>query len=160
MDILLRYKTALAMLSFTQLSQAMQKQYKGQEGVVIPNVDYPDDLREIVKKAVVSWKTFCQLPREEKCAFSFLEDNHGDGAGYELKEEIGSKKDLKENFQITLFQCSWKAMPVEEKQTVIIPAIQPQFWSNGSMQTHDIGFNYHLSHKECANLFFKIWKLT
>jgi len=34
----------------------------------------------------------------------FLEDSHGDGAGYELKEERGSKKDLKENFHVTLFQ--------------------------------------------------------
>lgn len=68
------------------------------------NVDYPEDLREAVERAVASWKTFCELPREEKCAFSFLEDNHGDGAGYELKEEKGSKKDLKENFHVTLFQ--------------------------------------------------------
>lgn len=41
-DIVLRYKTALAMLSFTQLStdieQAVQKQYKGQDGVVAPNL--------------------------------------------------------------------------------------------------------------------------
>lgn len=68
------------------------------------NVNYPDDLRESVENAVASWKEFCQLPREEKCAFRFLEDNHGDGAGYELKEEAVAKKDLKENFHITLFQ--------------------------------------------------------
>lgn len=68
------------------------------------NVDYPENLREAVEKAVASWKSFCQLPREEKLAFSFLEDSHGDGAGYELKEEKGSKKDLKENFHVTLFQ--------------------------------------------------------
>ncbi len=40
-DIVLRHKTALALLSFTQLSadieQMTQKQYKGQEGVVAPN---------------------------------------------------------------------------------------------------------------------------
>lgn len=262
------------------------------------NVDYPDDLRATVERAVASWKVFCQLPRDEKCAFSFLEDNHGDGAGYELKEDSGSKKDLKENFHVTLFQyarlaeiankrtfpflndakilldgieplilefaktieedygieglldevqlskpywilrylhyfgdqkegceiaaphadkggftlhlfesdeglqyyCiqqrSWKAMPVGEKQTVIIPAIQLQLWSKGelkalyhrvvatektartgrfsmvcfipfqntpmynkkvygSMQTHDIGFNYNLSHEEFANLFVR-----
>jgi isopenicillin N synthase-like dioxygenase len=260
------------------------------------NVDYPDDLRKAVERAVASWKTFCQLPRAEKCVFAFLEDNHGDGAGYELKEERASKKDLKENFHVTLFQyarlseiannrtfpflsdakilldrmeplilefakiieaeyrieglldevrfskpywilrylhyfgdqqegceiaaphadkggftlhlfesdeglqyyCikqrSWKAMPVEEKQTVIIPAMQLQLWSkgdlkalyhrviatektakngrfsmvcfipfqntpmynkkaHGSMQTHDIGFNYDLSHEEFADLF-------
>ena len=68
------------------------------------NVDYPNDLRMAVEKAVASWKGFCHLSRDEKCAFSFLEDNHGDGAGYELKEEKGSKKDLKENFHVTLFQ--------------------------------------------------------
>ena len=41
-DIVLRHRTALAMLSFTQLStdieQATQKQYKGQESVVAPNL--------------------------------------------------------------------------------------------------------------------------
>ncbi len=74
----------------------------GELGLV--NVDYPEDLREAVERAVASWKSFCHLPREEKCAFTFLEDNHGDGAGYELKEERGSKKDLKENFHVTLFQ--------------------------------------------------------
>lgn len=68
------------------------------------NVDYPDNLRDAVENAVDSWKDFCLLPREEKQAFTFLEDNHGDGAGYELKEEKGAKKDLKENFHVTLFQ--------------------------------------------------------
>lgn len=67
-------------------------------------VAYPAKLREAVEKAVASWKVFCGLPSEEKVAFSFLEDGHGDGAGYELKEEKGSKKDLKENFHVTLFQ--------------------------------------------------------
>jgi isopenicillin N synthase-like dioxygenase len=260
------------------------------------NVDYPDDLREAVEAAVASWKSFCHLPREDKCAFAFLEDSHGDGAGYELKETKGSKKDLKENFHVTLFQhprlaeianqrtfaflndakilldrmeplilqfakniedeygiiglvdevetskpywilrylhyfgdqpenaeiaaphadkggftlhlyesdeglqyyCIqerlWKPMPVNEKQTVIIPAIQLQLWSkgdlkalyhrvvatertaqigrfsmvcfipfqnipmynkkaHGNMQTHDVGFNYSLSHQEFSNLF-------
>lgn len=41
-DIVLRHKAAVAMLSFTQLStdieQATQKQYSGQEGVVAPNL--------------------------------------------------------------------------------------------------------------------------
>ncbi len=41
-DIVLRYKTALAMLSFTQLTtdigQSTQKQYEGQDGVVAPNL--------------------------------------------------------------------------------------------------------------------------
>lgn len=89
---------------------------------------------------------------------------------------------------------AWKAMPVDESQTVIIPAVQLQLWSKGdlkalyhrvvatektagegrfsmvcfipfqntpmynkkvygSMQTHDIGFNYSLSHEEFASLF-------
>lgn len=68
------------------------------------NVDYPDALRHVVENAVNSWKAFCQLPEEEKCAFDFHEDGHSDGAGYELKTEKGSKKDLKENFHVTLFQ--------------------------------------------------------
>lgn len=41
-DIVLRHRSALAMLSFTLLStdieQATQKQYKGQESVVAPNL--------------------------------------------------------------------------------------------------------------------------
>lgn len=41
-DIVLRHRTALAMLSFTQIStdieQATQKQYRGQDGVVAPNL--------------------------------------------------------------------------------------------------------------------------
>lgn len=56
------------------------------------NVEYPAHLRQAVENAVSSWKNFCGLPREDKCAFAFLEDSHGDGAGYELKEEKGSKK--------------------------------------------------------------------
>jgi dCTP deaminase len=40
-DIVLRYRAALAMLSFSQLTteieQSSQKQYKGQDGVVAPN---------------------------------------------------------------------------------------------------------------------------
>lgn len=68
------------------------------------NVDYPKPLRDAVENAVESWKHFCALPKNDKLAFNFLEDNHGDGAGYELKEEKGSKKDLKENFHVTLHQ--------------------------------------------------------
>ena len=68
------------------------------------NVDYPSDLREAVKEAVGSWKSFCNLSKEDKCTFAFLEDTHGDGAGYELKEEKALKRDLKENFHVTLFQ--------------------------------------------------------
>lgn len=66
------------------------------------NVNYPDVLRGAVEKAVDSWKFFCQLPREEKLAFEFLEDSHGDGAGYELKVADGT--DRKENFHVSLFQ--------------------------------------------------------
>ncbi len=261
------------------------------------NIDYPDNLRITVENAVASWKAFCNLSREDKCAFVFREDTHGDGAGYELKEEKGSKKDLKENFHVTPFQyerlanianqrtfpflhdahtlldhiaplvlefasviereyqlpglleeaktsrpywilrylhyfgnqqpgseiaaphadkggftlhlyesdeglqyyCikerAWKSMPVSEKQTVIIPAMQLQLFSRGklkalyhrviatketaqkgrfsmvcfipfentakynkkaygSMQTHDVGFNYDMPHQEITTLFY------
>lgn len=260
------------------------------------NVDYPNPLRSAVDRAVHSWMEFCRLPREEKLAFNFIEDKHGDGAGYELKEEKGSKKDLKENFHVTLIQHErlaaianqrsfpflndakilldrmeplvlqfaqtveeeygvkglleevkqgkqywilrylhyfenqsdgaeiaaphadkggftlhlyesdeglqyycineriWKPMPVDEKQTVIIPAVQLQLMSEGklkalyhrvvatektartgrysmvcfiplqkvpmynkkaygSIQTHDTGFNYSITHQEFAKLF-------
>lgn len=80
------------------------------------NVDYPELLRGSVDRAVASWKGFCDLPKEEKCAFAFLEDGHGDGAGYELKEEKGSKKDLKENFHVTLFQYD-RLAEIADKRT-------------------------------------------
>ena len=69
----------------------------------ILNVNYPEDLRGAVSTAVESWRKFCQLPKEEKCLFNFVLDEI-DGAGYELKEEKGAKKDLKENFHVTLYQ--------------------------------------------------------
>ncbi|WP_338140162.1 2OG-Fe(II) oxygenase family protein [Candidatus Protochlamydia amoebophila] len=88
----------------------------------------------------------------------------------------------------------WKAMPIDEKQTVIISAVQLQLWSKGdlkalyhrvvttektakfgrfsmvcfipfqstlmynkrtygSMQAHDVGFNYALSHQEFSKYF-------
>lgn len=70
------------------------------------SIEYPNNLRSSVEKAVHSWIDFCKLPNEEKLSFTFLEDNHSDGSGYELKEEKASKKDLKENFHVTLFQYS------------------------------------------------------
>lgn len=103
------------------------------------SVDYPLDLRSAVENAVSSWKEFCQLPKQEKCAFTFLEDSHGDGAGYELKEEKGSKKDLKENFHVTLFQierltkiCNERTFPflhnaqvlLDKIETIVIPFVQ------------------------------------
>ncbi len=84
----------------TQSSNSMQELRK----LGLSNVDYPDNLRGIVERAVASWKDFCSLTREEKGLFAFLEDTHGDGCGYELKEEKGAGKDLKENFHVTLHQ--------------------------------------------------------
>lgn len=69
-------------------------------------LDYPEVLRKSVEDAVNSWKNFCALPQPQKDAFTFIEDSRGDGAGYELKAEKESKKDLKENFHITLHQYS------------------------------------------------------
>lgn len=96
------------------------------------NVDYPLELREAVKKAVASWKGFCNLSREDKCAFAFLEDSHGDGAGYELKEEKGSKKDLKENFHVTLFQyerlaaiANQRSFPFLQDAKILLDAMEP-----------------------------------
>lgn len=218
------------------MNENISKSIEELQDLGLANVNYPNDLREAVENAVDSWKSFCSLPREEKCGFAFLDDKHGDGAGYELKEEVGSKKDLKENFHVTLYQherlakiannrtfpflndaktlldgmeplilefahlieaeykingfvkevasckpywilrylhyfgtqnegaeiaaphadkggftlhlyesddglqyycikdLSWKPMPVDEKQTVIIPAIQLQLWSKGALK--------------------------
>lgn len=96
------------------------------------NVDYPETLRHAVENAVVSWKSFCALPKEEKNAFAFLEDNHGDGAGYELKEAKGDKKDLKENFHVTLFQydrlakiANKRTFPFLNDAKTLIDCIEP-----------------------------------
>ncbi len=70
-----------------------------EQGLV--NVDYPQEPRLAVENAVASWMKFCTLPSNIKNRFGFVEC-HADGTGYEFKEEKGSRKDLKENFQITL----------------------------------------------------------
>lgn len=96
------------------------------------NVNYPENLRKAVERAIASWKSFCYFPREEKKAFLFLEDNHGDGAGYELKEEKGSKKDLKENFHITLYQyerlaaiANQRTLPFLNDAKILLDAMEP-----------------------------------
>ncbi|MES3030853.1 MAG: 2OG-Fe(II) oxygenase family protein [Patescibacteria group bacterium] len=75
-----------------------------QTGLV--NVQYPSSARVAVKKAVTSWKIFCGLPVEVKKSFIYEEGAILDGAGYELKEEKGSRRDLKENFHVTLAALS------------------------------------------------------
>lgn len=112
------------------------------------NVDYPNLLRESVEKAVASWKDFCRLPREEKCAFTFLEDNHGDGAGYELKEEVGSKKDLKENFHVTLFQyprladiANNRTFPFLSDAKILLDRIEPLVLQFAKNVEDDYGIN-------------------
>lgn len=96
------------------------------------NIDYPENLRVAVENAVASWKAFCHLPKEEKCAFTFCEDNYGDGAGYELKEEKGSKKDLKENFHVSQFQyerlaeiANNRTFPFLHDAKVLLDQIEP-----------------------------------
>lgn len=95
------------------------------------NVDYPEDLRRAVENAVESWIAFCGLSKEDKCTFAFMEDSH-DGAGYELKEEKGSKKDLKENFHVTLFQydrladiANKRTFPFLHDAKVLLDKIEP-----------------------------------
>lgn len=66
------------------------------------NVDYPQQPRDAVESAVNLWKQFCELPSEIKTKFEFIQ-RHADGTGYEVKEEKGARKDLKENFQVTQF---------------------------------------------------------
>lgn len=61
------------------------------------NVPYPEELRAGVEQAVASWKLFCSLPGETKTPFTYM-----NGAGFELKEEKGTRKDLKEDFHVTL----------------------------------------------------------
>jgi len=69
------------------------------EGLV--DIPYPSDLRKLVVSAAESWKLFCDLPRDLKDKFIYI-----DNTGFELKEEAGSTKDLKENFHVTVDQIS------------------------------------------------------
>lgn len=68
------------------------------------NVQYPNNLRKSVEDAVLSWKKFCSLPKKVKTDFQYYGEGNVNGAGYEIKEENGSRKDLKENFHVTLEQ--------------------------------------------------------
>lgn len=70
------------------------------ETLGLVNVDYPQQPQSAVESAVNLWKQFCDLPSEIKTQFRFVQ-RHADGTGYEVKEEKGARKDLKENFQIT-----------------------------------------------------------
>jgi len=95
-------------------------------------VDYPDPLQKAVERAVTSWQEFCALPLEEKNAFAFLEDSHGDGAGYEWKAERVSKKDLKENFHVTFFQyprlaeiASKRTFPFLKDAKLLLDGMEP-----------------------------------
>lgn len=112
------------------------------------NVRYPEDLRKVVERAVNSWKNFCHLPHASKSAYSFLEDEHGDGAGYELKEKKGLKKDLKENFHISLHQyeriakiASNQTFPFLSDAKILLDKIEPlvMTFANG------VERDYHIS---------------
>ena len=70
------------------------------------NIVYPYELRHQVLIAVAAWKRFCQLPKERKQKFVYVDDQVYDGSGYELKEKKGSTLDLKENFHVTLRDVS------------------------------------------------------
>ncbi len=69
------------------------------DGYVVTN--YPGSLRVIVRSAASAWADFCNLPVQLKKAFVYTEEGNVDGAGYELKEEKASGRDLKENFHVT-----------------------------------------------------------
>lgn len=95
-------------------------------------LSYPDKVREKVKLAVQSWKMFCSLSQEEKEAFTFVEDAHGDGVGYELKADKSKQIDLKENFHVTLFQHTRLAqigqghrLPFLDDAKAIFDALEP-----------------------------------
>lgn len=69
------------------------------------SISYPTNLRKAVKKTVVSWKEFCDLPKEVKTKLPY--SNSADGVGYEFKDGSGVKGDYKENFDITLSGKNW-----------------------------------------------------
>jgi isopenicillin N synthase-like dioxygenase len=68
-------------------------------------VSYPPDLRSAVKKAIGSWKRFCDLPVTVKKGLPY--SNNADGVGYELKDGTGNKGDRKENFDAALAGKEW-----------------------------------------------------
>lgn len=93
----------------------------------IVRVNYPPSLRSAVENAVSSWKEFCSLSKDDKEAFSFLEDSHGDGAGYE-----GARQDKKETFHATPFQyerlakiANQRSLPFLDNAKALLDQIQP-----------------------------------
>ncbi|MBX4197932.1 2OG-Fe(II) oxygenase family protein [Candidatus Parcubacteria bacterium] len=62
------------------------------------NISYPLQIRDKVEQTVQSWKWFCELHSDIKKSFAYENEGNLDGAGYELKLDKGSTKDLKEDF--------------------------------------------------------------
>jgi hypothetical protein len=61
---------------------------------------YPEKLRAAVNTMVEAWKGFCALPEETRRQFGYTTDELVSGAGYELKKDLASGFDLKENFHV------------------------------------------------------------
>lgn len=71
---------------------------EGNPGVV--SLEYPDEVKSIVKDTLESWRAFLALSQDEKDILKA--SNHHDGVGYEKKGGQGESRDTKENFDITI----------------------------------------------------------
>jgi isopenicillin N synthase-like dioxygenase len=84
----------------------MQSSFNSLKEAGFINVEYPEDLRRSVSKAIDAWKRFCALPESVKVQFPYA-SGEGMGVGYELKKEEGRTLDLKEDFHATLGARKW-----------------------------------------------------
>lgn len=59
------------------------------------SIPYPNEVRPVIERSIQSWREFCALSTGIKSKFTYIND-----AGFEIKEEEGRTKDLKENFHV------------------------------------------------------------
>lgn len=86
------------------------------------NVPYPSELRAGVQEAVAAWEKFCALPEEMKARINYSGDQNVSGVGYELKLELGNKKELKEDFHVRLTEREYL-----EKEAAKVGAAAQEF---------------------------------
>lgn len=104
-------------------------------------VAYPPVIKDAVAGAAYSWAEFCKLPESVKTAFKFVPDQHGDGAGFELRkgQEGNLQQDVKETFHITMDQYPRLAGIADNRvfaflkgAKTLLDAIAPLLWDVAS----------------------------
>lgn len=61
------------------------------------SIPYPIEIRPVIERSIKSWIDFCTLDVGIKNKFTYIDD-----IGFEIKEEKGETKDLKENFHVRI----------------------------------------------------------